>query len=240
MSSFEPHQLDWTPEHVRRFWDYSSTQPGIEDAYFAKAVGKSLVKLVGGKIRIGSAADIGCGRGDLIEILLNSGHGAYGVDQSPASVEQVQERFAGRAGFRGAARSDGKIQLPDASVDTAFMLEVVEHLADDALSSLLGEAQRIIRPGGHLVLTTPNDEVLGQSQTMCPECGSIFHRMQHVRSWSAEGLSRRAADAGFRTVWVEATVLAPYTGALGLAYRLGYRAIRKRNPHLVYIGERTA
>lgn len=238
MAGFEPHRLDWTSDRIRRFWDFSSTQPGIEDAYFAKAIGKSLISYVERNISIGIAADIGCGRGDLVEVLLQRGHQTFAVDQSPASVEQVQHRFEGRRNFLGAARIEGGIGLSEGSIDTAFMLEVVEHLGDAALSDTLSDIHRVIRPGGHLVITTPNEEDLSLSETMCPDCGSIFHRMQHVRAWSAKSLSDALRGFGFEPVSAEATVLSPYIGAMGLGYRIAYRLIRKRNPHLVYIGRR--
>lgn len=238
MAAFQPHPVDWSPEHVQRFWDHYSTNVVHEDVYFAKAVGRSLIGYVQKFIRIGTAADIGCGRGDLIALLLQSGHEVYAVDQSPASVEQVQKRFEGEPGFKGAARIDGNIDLPDHSVDTGFMVEVVEHLDDGILAKAIADARRIIRPGGHLVLTTPNEEDLAQSESMCPECGSVFHRMQHVRSWSAKSLSDYVEAIGFKTVSAKATVLSPYTGLLGSAYKMAYRAVRKRNPHLVYIGRR--
>lgn len=210
----------------------------MEDVYFAREVGRSLLNYVSKRIGIGTAVDIGCGRGDLIELLIKRGNDVYGVDQSPSSIDQVQKRFAGEPRFKGAARIDGAIQLPDCSVDAGFMVEVVEHLDDGALGKALGEAHRIIRRGGHLVLTTPNEENLALSETMCPECGSIYHRVQHVRSWSAQTLSEWVRPFGFEMVSAEATVLSRYSGPLGLAYALVYRAIRKRKPHLIYIGRR--
>ena len=137
---------------------------------------------------------------DLMDILMKRGHEVFGIDQSPATVEQVQRRFAGRKGFKGAVRDDGGIALPDESADTAFMVEVVEHLEDRALANLLREAHRIVRPGGHLVLTTPNEENLRGFESMCPECGCIFHRVQHVRSWSATSLTEHVRRFGFEPV----------------------------------------
>ena len=210
----------------------------MEDLYFAKLVGKSVIAFAKKRIKIGIAADIGCGRGDLIEHLVNAGHDVFAVDQSPASVDQVSKRFAGNPHFKGAALVSGKIELPDGSVDTAFILEVVEHLSDEALAASLNEAHRILRAGGHVVITTPNEEDLRRSETMCPDCGSVFHTMQHVRCWTAQSLSRHVEGFGFRTVVAEPTILSPYSGPMAIAYRLAYAAVRRRRPNLVYIGRR--
>lgn len=236
--TFHPHPIDWSAQRIRRFWNYYSTNPAMEEVYFAKMVGRSLVNYVSKRIAIGTAADIGCGRGDLMDVLINRGHDVYGVDQSAASIEEVQKRFAGKPHFKSAVLVERRIDLPDETVDTGFLIEVVEHLSDDALIIALRQAHRIIRPGGHLVLTTPNEEDLRASETMCPECGSIFHRVQHVRAWSAKSLSDHVRLLGFEAISAEGTVLAPYTGPLGIAYGIAYRAVRKRKPHLIYIGRR--
>ena len=237
MNEVVQHDLEWTPERVKRFWDFYSNNPGLEDAYFARMVGESLLKFVERRITIGEAVDIGCGQGDLIGFLLGSDHEAIGADSSPASLEVVRRRFQNNPRFKGAIQMEaGRIDLPSGSADTAFLLEVVEHMEDEVLGAALDEAIRLLRPGGHLVLSTPNEEDLEASRIICPECAAIFHRVQHVRSWSAETLRRHLEDRGLTTIACEATVLSPYQGPLGVLYRRFYPWVRGRQPHLIYIG----
>ncbi len=228
------HEIDWTPEHVRRFWDYMGGTPGFEDLYFARRSGPALVKYVARKISIGTVVDIGCGRGDLLQLLLDRGYDAYGADQSQASVDAVNARFLGNPRFRGAVVGTA---LPDAIADTVFMLEVVEHMDDAALIEALGDARRVLKTGGRLVLTTPNDEDLQAAKRMCPECGAVFHQMQHVRSWTAETLSNFLAKVGFERRSAEATVLSSHSGLMAMAHKLRY--IGRKHPNLVYIGVKT-
>ena len=225
------HEIEWTPERIRRFWDYMGGTPGFEDLYFARQAGAALIRYVARHIRIGTAVDMGCGRGDLLQLLMAKGYDCYGTDQSQASVEAVNARFEGNPRFRGAVLGT---ELPDGIADTVFMLEVVEHMDDAALSEALSDAARILKTGGHLVLTTPNDEDLQAAKRMCPECGAVFHQMQHVRSWTAETLSRFVEMAGFQCRRAEATLLSSYSGLMAVAHKLRY-AGRKR-PNLVYIG----
>lgn len=220
---FEPHEIEWTPELVRRFWD----NYGSPDDYFAAQVGHSLLAHVSRRIAIRTAVDLGCGRGDLIARLIQSGHPAYGFDQSPESLRAVQDRFAGHPLFRG---------IEPVSADTVFMLEVIEHLDDTALASLFADARRLLVPGGHIVITTPNSENLDRSKSMCPECGSIFHHMQHVRTWTADSLKAYAGSQGFQAISAEATLLTNHSGFKAAAHRLLNR-MKGFRPHLVYIGQ---
>jgi SAM-dependent methyltransferase len=236
MEAAEPHDLEWTPDHVRRFWDYQGSNPALEDEYFSRRVGRSLVAYVRKRVRIGTAVDIGCGPGDLIRFLTERGIHAWGTDQSPASVEALNGRLGGNPHFKGAVV--GTDALPDGIADTAFMVEVVEHLDDNALAAAMAAAHRLLKPGGHLVVTTPNDERLDASKLLCPECGAVFHRMQHIRSWSAGSLSAAVGKYGFERRSAEATTLSHHAGLLDLAARLKARLLGRTPPHLIYIGKR--
>jgi len=55
-----------------------------------------------------------------------------------------------------------------------LLIEVVEHLKSDILDATLREIHRIMRPGGVLLITTPNNEDLSRSMKFCPDCGAIF------------------------------------------------------------------
>ena len=239
MNEVVPHEIEWTPARVERFWNFYSSNTALAGSYFALSAGKSLLAFIGRRIKIGQAIDIGCGAGDLIGYLLEQGHQAIGADSSEASLAKVRTRFEGKPGFGGAVRMvDGRIDLPDSSADTAFILEVVEHMDDETLTSALAEAHRVLRTGGHIVLTTPNEEGLDASRIMCPECGGIFHRVQHVRAWSKNTLARYVEPLGFTTVTCEPTVLSQYQGVMGRLYAIAFRALRGRKPHLIYIGRK--
>ena len=121
--------------------------------------------------------------------------------------------------------------------DTAFIVEVVEHMDDAALGAAFAEIYRALKPGGHVVITTPNDENLEANRVLCPECFAIFHVMQHVRSWKTRSLSAFTESQGFETVSVDETILSPHTGLLDRLWRFA-KLYGGARPNLIYIGRK--
>ena len=106
--------------------------------------------------------DIGCGRGELVIHSALRGARAVGIDYSETAVAIAREALAShppdvqeRAAF--ALMDARRLGFADASFDTAFMTDVIEHLAPPELATVLSEARRVLRPGGRLVVhTSPN------------------------------------------------------------------------------------
>jgi len=100
--------------------------------------------------KLGRWVDLGCGRGEFIEQSSPSDSSGIGVDYAVSSAKAV------RAGGRPALAADLNRGLPFASqsLDGATMIEVIEHIVQ--AESLVAELARVIRPGGWLIVTTPN------------------------------------------------------------------------------------
>jgi 2-polyprenyl-3-methyl-5-hydroxy-6-metoxy-1,4-benzoquinol methylase len=81
--------------------------------------------------------------------------------------------------------------------DAVFLVELVEHLYDDALAAVLGHARLLLSDRGILLVTTPNDERLEDNLIYYPPDNVVFHRWQHVRSWNRHTLSAALEKAGF-------------------------------------------
>lgn len=239
--SFSRHDVVWTRETSARFWEFIASQPAYEDQYFSKARGDSLLDFVeaaGVPLR-GRTLDFGCGLGYLLERLLRRGIGCEGIDFSDESVRRARERLA-LYGDAVVIRQIGGIpaaEVPAASVDTIFLVETLEHLPDADLESVVGEVYRIAKPGGFVVVTTPNDEKLEESKVICPECGGVFHRMQHLRSFTAQSLSAELTRRGFETVLCEAVYFTEATVWSRLRVA-AVRLLRRKMPHLIYIGRK--
>ena len=182
--------------------------------------------------------DFGCGAGFFLDHLCHTNKKFSGCDLSEASIRAVQEKFSDHPNFLGGLTSEdlGKFQE---HFDLAFMLEVVEHLEDEPLSTALANLRSLIKPGGRLIITTPNEEKLSDNWICCPDTGRIFHRWQHVRSWSAQSLSQTVEDAGFEVETAySSNVLALGLSPRALAYRFGYRLFQRGQQNLFLIARR--
>ncbi|MDD3313670.1 metalloregulator ArsR/SmtB family transcription factor [Pseudodesulfovibrio sp.] len=100
--------------------------------------------------RCGTAADIGCGTGDLLEIMAEHADMVIGVDNSPRMLELAGERFPDDAHMSLRIGETTHLPLRDQEADCTVMSLVLHHLArpEDALR----EAARVLRPDGRLLI----------------------------------------------------------------------------------------
>lgn len=103
------------------------------------------------------AIDLGCGRGEWLEMVIGAGFAARGVDLDEGMLEGCRSR--GLPADLGDAVGALKARAAESvSVISAFHL--VEHIPFPALQELVSEAVRVLKPGGLLILETPNAENL--------------------------------------------------------------------------------
>jgi len=132
-------------------WGDESTAEELDRQRVARKVITDLAAKATGPLTI---LDTGCGDGSFLDRLarsLDRPQTHYiGVDYSEYQLAKAK---ALPYEFHQCDLGVG-IPLPDASVDIVHAAEVIEHLVNPDL--LLTEAFRILRPGGHVVITTPN------------------------------------------------------------------------------------
>ncbi len=97
--------------------------------------------------------DLGCGRGESLEILRDHGIGGRGVDSSAEMVAQCAEK--------GLEATQGDLfetlaSTEPSSLGAVVSFHVIEHLPAESLDRLVRLAWGALRPGGVLVLETPN------------------------------------------------------------------------------------
>lgn len=107
--------------------------------------------------------DVGCGRGEWLELLRESGYTARGLDINRVMIEQCQAR-----GLEVIAGDviDYLASLPDNSLGAVTGFHIIEHLPFKMLMRLFSETVRVIKPQGLVIFETPNpDNVLVGSNT---------------------------------------------------------------------------
>jgi SAM-dependent methyltransferase len=141
----------WGPRFAAIYDDFTDHFRGSTAEVSAKLEGylPDVQRLAGH----GGVVDLGCGRGEWLELLRAAGVTARGVDANPAFVA------AGRT--RGLDMELGDAlgylrALPPDSIDMVTAFHVIEHLNTEDLLALLQAAREVLRPGGCLLLETPN------------------------------------------------------------------------------------
>ena len=101
--------------------------------------------------------EVACGRGGFVRMLEKAGAHVTGCDFSMTALRVAREKLPGQDGGRRSWLVQGDIQrLPfvDNAFDRVINCETIEHVPDER--SALREMYRVTRPGGKLLLTTPN------------------------------------------------------------------------------------
>jgi len=104
--------------------------------------------------------DIGCGRGEFLELMRSAGVPAHGIDLSAESVALCCKK---RLDAREADLFEYLAGLPEASLDGVFCAQVVEHLPPERLPEMIKLAASRLARHGVIAIETPN-----------PECLAIF------------------------------------------------------------------
>lgn len=99
----------------------------------------------------GKMLDIGCSNGDWLLHWQQRGWNPHGVDIDRKHVGIALERGIDAKACDLNAES---LPFPDATFDLVFAGEVIEHLIDT--DGFLSEISRVLKPGGHAIVTTPN------------------------------------------------------------------------------------
>jgi O-antigen chain-terminating methyltransferase len=174
---------------------------GFEDEFrgSAAAVGAGLAAYVPLFAGASDVLDVGCGRGEFLSLLRDSGVSARGIDLNEAMVEVCRDRglTATVADALGYLR-----EQPDESLGGMFAAQVVEHLQPGYLTQLLDTAFAKLRPGATIVLETIN-----------PACwfaffSSYIRDITHERPLHPDTLKYLLVATGFEQV--EIRYSAPY------------------------------
>jgi SAM-dependent methyltransferase len=139
----------------------------------------------------GRALDVGCGHGFTLQALASSGYDANGID---ASEDQVAE--ARTAGLRAEVNSDLATWANghEGTYDLVTMYDVLEHVPVNAQLDFLEGAYRVLKPGGSLLIQTPN--------AASPAASFVrYVDWTHTSSFTTTSLMPLLQSVGFTDFW---------------------------------------
>ena len=133
----------------------------------------------------GSVLDVACGIGYGSQHLQADGRRILGVDIEQSAVDHAN-RFFPLTPPSGYVCSDALALPEDGGFDAIVSFETIEHVPEDV--ALVKKFRRLLKKGGLLVCSTPNQTVMPFSKERFP---------YHVRHYTVESISGLLRDAGF-------------------------------------------
>jgi 2-polyprenyl-3-methyl-5-hydroxy-6-metoxy-1,4-benzoquinol methylase len=125
--------------------------------------------------------DVGCGIGSVLSEALRADYAVSGAEPDPLARRMASESLDG-------ARLDSQFDeqsIPDESQSVISMLDVLEHIAPEQLSSMARLVRSKLAPGGYWLLKVPSTD-------------GLFYRLAQV----AAAISARAASPVIRRLWM--------------------------------------
>jgi 2-polyprenyl-3-methyl-5-hydroxy-6-metoxy-1,4-benzoquinol methylase len=136
--------------------------------------------------------DVGCGCGDFLAKMRESGCDVTGVEPDSQAVKTAREHF----GLNVYESTLENLAFPDNTFDAVTMIHVIEHLANPLVT--LQECRRILKPGGKLIVVTPNIESLGYK--MFKDRYVHLDPPRHLCLFSSHTLRNSAERAGLHVL----------------------------------------
>lgn len=145
-----------------------------------------------------SILEIGCGWGPFLHFSAGLGHQVRGIDVSPEQVERARE-----LGLTNAEVGDAfeVLGANPAAYDCVVMLDVIEHFSRGEAVRLVQAIHGALRPGGRLILRTPNADAPFSSI-------NVHGDLTHELALNEQSARQLLASCGFAGIEVRGSFVA--------------------------------
>jgi len=174
---------------------------------------RALAGLLSGQGTPNVVVDLGCGDGSVLAVAAagQAAHRFVGIDWSADALRRA--RALGLSVVRASLVAPG-LPVADGAADVVIMSELIEHLVDP--DGAVAEARRVLRPGGSLLLSTPNLAAWYNRGLLALGVQPVFSEVSlrgvfgrpgrvvagHLRLYTRRALTEFLAASGFRCVTV--------------------------------------
>jgi 2-polyprenyl-3-methyl-5-hydroxy-6-metoxy-1,4-benzoquinol methylase len=183
------------PDRHEAIWE--AVPAGLEPAGFARRL-HALLEQVESGMRV---LDVGCGEGRFAAALASAGASVVGIDVAEEPLRRARERHPELELHRVAEAEVWP--FAESSFDLVWAGEVIEHVADT--DAWLSELRRVLRSGGTLLLSTPENgrlELAAAAISRHAFARRFDPRGDHLRFYGRATLSRLIEEFGFHDVRV--------------------------------------
>jgi 2-polyprenyl-3-methyl-5-hydroxy-6-metoxy-1,4-benzoquinol methylase len=203
-------------------FDYESIPAGYYDEAFRRRRGiqskwhhlkfRRVAREVAGYRRV---LDVGCGPGTLAGNFA-AGHEWTGTDLSTRQIEFARRTY-GATGAHFHRATPAGLPADAGPFDAVTMVELIEHLPPALVDETMGEALERLRPGGRLVITTPNFRSAWPAlEAVVNRVGEVSYGFQHVNKFDRDRLVALLQRHGLEAPRAEPFLfLAPFAAAVG-------------------------
>ena len=173
---------------------------------------KPLLSILAEKSQPGAKIlDLGCGNGSLSNLISKYGYEVVGMEESPSGVKIASQNFPKCQFIQGSIYSSPPPELENA-FDVVISVEVIEHLFYP--NELVRLAEKCLKPGGYLILTTPYHGYLKNlALALSGKMDKHFHVLWdggHIKFFSVKTLTKLLETEGYTEIDFKFTGRFPY------------------------------
>lgn len=203
-----PERLEWEKEQA------------LQDVLFG-----ARMKIIDCYRRAGKILDVGCSTGLFLEYAARRGWEVAGCELAPYTAILARERL--KADIREGSFLDAGFQA--GSFDAVTMWDVIEHTLDPL--GFISEAFRVLRPGGLLVIATPNYDSL--SRRVLGVSWEAINPPRHLVIFTSKTLKEMVSRAGGRVAEIRTLDINPFELMTAVTGKKGGHEGRVKNVSMV-------
>jgi SAM-dependent methyltransferase len=183
------------PDDLMNYAEFDE-QPGLAFRVKAFFDGRRLRALSAGVPAGGRLLDVGCAAGMLLDVARQSCPNLEVLDGLEISAAAAAGAIG--KGYHVTISTIEAADLPADYYDLITMQQVIEHVHDPR--AVLAKLRAALRPGGRLVMDTPNLGSLDQRVFNRRGYWEGYHIPRHFNLWTPAGMQRIVTEAGFASM----------------------------------------